>query len=60
MVSLTAGEEKGFLSRLSVNELTQLPQLSGYFNRNLLILHNPKKKVVTTNYVLQTSVVDSI
>ena len=35
--------------------LAQLPQLSGYFNHNLLILHNPKKKVVTTNYVLQTS-----
>jgi hypothetical protein len=40
--------------------LAQLPQLMGYFDRNLLILHNPKKKVVTTNYVLQTSVVDSI
>jgi len=31
--------------------LAQLPQLWGYFNRNLLILHNPNKKVVTTNYV---------
>jgi len=40
--------------------LTQLPQLSGYFGRNLLILRNPKEKVVTTNYVLQTSLVDSI
>ncbi len=29
--------------------LAQLPQLSGYFDRNLLILRNPKKKVVTTN-----------
>jgi hypothetical protein len=33
-------------------ELAQLPQLTRYFYRNLLILHNPKKKVVTTNYVL--------
>ena len=40
--------------------LAQLPQLSGYFNRNLLILNNPKKKVVTTNYVLKTSLEDSI
>jgi len=31
--------------------LAQLPQLWGYFDRKLLILHNPKKKVVTTNYV---------
>jgi hypothetical protein len=35
-----------------LDELTQLPQLTGYFDRNLLILHKPKKKVVTTNYVL--------
>jgi hypothetical protein len=39
--------------------LAQLPQLSGYFGRNLLILRNPKEKVVTTNYVLRTSSVDS-
>jgi hypothetical protein len=40
--------------------LAQLPQLKGYFDRNLLILRNPKKKVVTTNYALQTFWVDSI
>jgi hypothetical protein len=40
-------------------DLTQLPQLSRYFDRKLLILLNPKKKVVTTNYVSQTSLVDS-
>jgi hypothetical protein len=36
----------------SPETLAQLPQLTRYFDRNLLILHNPKKKVVTTNYVL--------
>ena len=46
--------------RYAFSYLAQLPQLSGYFDRNLLILHNPEKKVVTTNYVLQTSLEDSI
>jgi hypothetical protein len=40
--------------------LAQLPQLLGYFRGKLLILLTPKKKVVTTNYVLRTSLVDSI
>jgi hypothetical protein len=36
----------------SVNRLlAQLPQLRGYHCSNLLILHNPVKKVVTTNLV---------
>jgi len=47
-------------ARANLLGLAQLPQLSGYFDRNLLILHNPKEKVVTTNYVLQTSLVDPI
>jgi hypothetical protein len=31
--------------------LAQLPQLRGYFWPNLLISHDPIKKVVTTNFV---------
>ena len=45
-------DEQALLAKLHYNRLTQLPQLTRYFDRNLLILHNPKKKVVTTNYVL--------
>jgi len=41
-------------------DLTQLPQLMGYFFCNLLILHNPNKNCVTTNYVLLTSLVGGI
>jgi len=40
--------------------LAQLPQLLGYFCCNLLILHNPKKICVTTNYVLLASLGDGI
>jgi len=32
------------------HELAQLPQLRGYSYRNILILQNRPKKVVTTNY----------
>jgi hypothetical protein len=40
--------------------LTQLRQLGGYFCSNYLKLHNPSKKVGTTNYVLKISEEDSI
>jgi hypothetical protein len=40
--------------------LAQLPQLLGYFYRNLLILLNLKEICVTTNYALQISGADAI
>ena len=40
---------------INYQRLAQLPQLLGYFDRNLLILLNPKKKVVTTNYFILIS-----
>ena len=40
--------------------LAQLRQLRGYFCVNPLKLHNPSKKVGTTNYVLNISEEDSI
>ncbi len=42
----------------TVLALAQLPQLEGYFCGNLLILHAPSKKVVTTNYDLKIFEVD--